>query len=88
MSMPKTKDKPEQTPLAPQFFDASTPQEIGAALKALREGAGLSQKDIADKMGIAQQSVSRIENGGAGITSSTISRYAEAVGKKLVLGFH
>lgn len=49
-------------------------------LKARRIELGITQQDVADKMGIAQQSVTRMERGGVSPSIDMIERYAEAVG--------
>jgi DNA-binding transcriptional regulator YiaG len=38
----------------------------GAEIKALREAAGLSQQDLAERLGVAVETVSRWENGRLG----------------------
>lgn len=42
---------------------ARTPQQIGAAIKRARRAAGLSQNALAEKVGIWQETVSKIESG-------------------------
>lgn len=62
-----------------------TKQYFAAILKHAREGAGLSQKQLADKMKIAQAQVSEIESGKLNISIETINKYAVAL--KLDINF-
>ena len=54
------------------------------ALKKVREAAGLSLADVAERSGIDKAALSRLENGvHDNPTVETLMRYAAAVGKKL-----
>ncbi len=63
---------------------ASPPTEFakffGRKVKQLREKAGLSQKQLAETIGIPQSYVSRIENGEHAPTFKTRTKFAEALG--------
>lgn len=53
-------------------------------LKRIREAAGLSLADVAERSGIDKAALSRLENGvHDNPTVETLMRYAAAVGKKL-----
>ncbi len=65
----------ETEALAPEF--ALARELIGA-----RVDAGLSQKDVAERMGTSQPTVARLESGHKPSIKS-LERYAEAVGKKV-----
>lgn len=55
-----------------------------AELKRIREAAGLSLTDVAERSGIDKAALSRLENGvHDNPTIETLMRYAAAVGKKL-----
>jgi len=49
-------------------------------LAAQRQAAGLSQTEIAARMGTSQSAVARLESGAADVRASTLERYAAAVG--------
>jgi transcriptional regulator with XRE-family HTH domain len=51
-----------------------------ADLVRVRVDGGLTQEDVADRMGISQQAVSKLENYNADPKLSTLRRYAHAVG--------
>lgn len=59
---------------------------IQAMLDA-RKASGLTQKDLADRTGIAQADISRLENGNANPSLKTLQRLAEGMGMKLKLEF-
>ncbi len=50
------------------------------ALALARERAGLTQADVARRMGTTQPAVARLERGEADPRLSTVERYAEVVG--------
>ncbi len=59
---------------------------IQAMLDA-RKASGLTQKDLADRTGIAQADISKLENGNANPSLRTLQRLAEGMGMKLKLEF-
>lgn len=52
---------------------------MGEKLKAARLKAGLTQTELAKKIGISQQAVARYENGGIEPRASMLKRLAEAL---------
>jgi ribosome-binding protein aMBF1 (putative translation factor) len=52
-------------------------------LAAQRQAAGLSQTEIAARMGTSQSAVARLESGTADVRASTLERYAAAVGGQI-----
>ena len=59
--------------------------EVVVALKAARAAQGLSLADVRDRTGMARSALSRIENELPNLTVKTLERYAEAVGKRIVI---
>lgn len=59
---------------------------IQAMLDA-RKASGLTQKDLADRTGIAQADISKLENGNANPSLKTLQRLADGMGMKLKLEF-
>lgn len=53
-----------------------------AALVKVRKDLGLSQQEVADRMGVGQSTLSQLE-GSADPRLSTVQRYARAVGAKV-----
>ncbi|HEU0298065.1 MAG TPA: helix-turn-helix transcriptional regulator [Longimicrobium sp.] len=54
--------------------------ELGAMLLAARQEAGLTQVEVARRLGTHKSAISRMENHAEDIRLSTLQRYAEAVG--------
>lgn len=47
----------------------------------------MTQKELADKTGIAQSDISKIENGNGNPSIRTLQRLAKGMGKKLHISF-
>jgi len=62
--------------LAPEF-------EISAELIQARERAGLSQIEVAQRMGTTQSVVARLESGRSLPSTKTLYRFAQATGSKV-----
>lgn len=61
-------------------------EERGRLMRELaerRHAAGLSQTEIAARMGTSQSAVARLESGIADVRASTLERYAAAVGGQI-----
>ena len=52
-------------------------------LVAQRLAAGLSQTEVAARMGTSQSAVARLESGVADVRASTLERYAAAIGGEI-----
>lgn len=52
-----------------------------------RSELGLSQEDLADRMGTSHSAISRLESGRHKTSVETLQRVADALGLRLVLGF-
>ena len=59
--------------------------EIGGALRRLRVEAGISLSDMAERVGIAHQNLSRIELGKKEPMVSTLNKYLRTLGLELML---
>lgn len=58
-------------------------RELAADLVSVRLARGLSQTEVAARMGTSQSAVARLESGDADVRLSTLERYATAVGFEL-----
>jgi transcriptional regulator with XRE-family HTH domain len=56
---------------------------LAAELVSVRLAKGLSQTEVAARMGTSQSAVARLESGDADVRLSTLERYASAVGFEL-----
>jgi len=76
-------------PLLPGFREmalrrmSAERRRLVADLTAQRRSAGLSQTEVAARMGTSQSAVARLESGDADVRVSTLERYAAAVGSEL-----
>ena len=60
-------------------------ERIGQFLKSARTEAGMVQTAVAEKMGIAQNVVARIEAGTSQSTLETMARFAKAIGLRCIV---
>ncbi len=67
----------------PGFAAVATRRRLAAALVARRQELGLSQTEVAARMGTSQSAVARLEAAGADVRLSSLERYATAVGTRL-----
>lgn len=67
-------------------YETTFPEyELACSLIIARIAAGMTQKDLAEKSGIRQSNISRIENGSCVPTIATLRTLAQALGKKLCI---
>jgi ribosome-binding protein aMBF1 (putative translation factor) len=59
--------------------------DLGEQVRDAREAAGLSQRDLAARMGTSQAAVARLEAGGAAATLTTIQRVATALDLRVTI---
>jgi ribosome-binding protein aMBF1 (putative translation factor) len=90
-------DRSEALPVMPGFREmaqrrspderaARMAEERGRLVRELagqRQAAGLSQTEIAARMGTSQSAVARLESGTADVRASTLERYAAAIGGQI-----
>lgn len=75
----------------PEFadeYEAFRPEyEAIRAVIAARTESHMTQKQLAEKTGIRQSNISRIENGSSSPTVETLARIAAGMGKRLKIDF-
>jgi transcriptional regulator with XRE-family HTH domain len=77
----------DDLPLLPGFREmAQRQQSVVDDLVARRRALGLSQGEVAARMGTSQPAVARLESGGVDARLSTLQRYADAVEVRLDVG--
>jgi ribosome-binding protein aMBF1 (putative translation factor) len=59
--------------------------ELGAAVRAMREGRGWTQARLADEAGMTQPAIARFEAGGTVPTIPVLERLARALDAQLVV---
>ncbi|HEY1346877.1 MAG TPA: helix-turn-helix transcriptional regulator [Streptosporangiaceae bacterium] len=76
-------------PLLPGFREmalrrmAAERRQLVRELAGQRRSAGLSQTEVAARMGTSQSAVARLEGGDADVRASTLERYAAAIGSQI-----
>lgn len=69
-------------------YEALEPEfSIIQAMIDARKASGLTQKELAEKTGIAQADISKLENGSANPSLRTLRRLAAGMGMQLKLEF-
>ena len=80
----KIKDKWMKDPAFRAEYDRLEPEyALALALIKARTKAGLTQAQVAKKMGTTQSVIARIESGENPPNLKTLERYAEAVGRRI-----
>lgn len=69
------------------YEDEAQISEFQGLVYRLRKDAGLTQAELAERMGTTQSAVARMEGGGVRPTLETLEKLAVAVGQELVVGF-
>ncbi len=59
--------------------------KLAEQIKRLRKKSGYTQRDMAEKMGVIQQYISKIERGYENVSIDTLQRIAKALNKELML---
>jgi ribosome-binding protein aMBF1 (putative translation factor) len=62
------------------FAEAKLAADVGERIHDARDAAGLSQRELARRMGTSQAAIDRLESGGVGATLTTLQRVATALG--------
>ena len=84
----KYKKKQLQDPAYKAEYERTRPEfEIMRALVDARISQNLTQKELAEKSGVRQSNISRIENGTCSPTIATLEALATGMGKKLIVSF-
>jgi transcriptional regulator with XRE-family HTH domain len=57
--------------------------DLSVKIKKHRERLGLSQRELAEKMGVLQPTITRMESGESGIHSTTLKKFCDVVGLEI-----
>ena len=79
----------KQSGVRKAYDELAPAYKLRRQLVALRQGAGLTQAQLAEKLHTSKSNISRLESVGSSISPklSTISDYAEAVGYDIEIDF-
>ena len=81
----KTEPTVKVTDNADEIAEMFARMELIELMYKARHEAGLTQKEIAEKLGTKQAYISALEKGRKNITYSTLIRYARACGKRIAI---
>lgn len=88
MSLSKLKSNAFKDPEVKDAYDALGEEfDLISSLITMREKSGLTQDQVAEKMGTKSPNISRLESGRSNPSLKTLVSYAQACGFKLNLGF-
>ena len=59
--------------------------DVGEKVRDAREAAGITQRELAARMGTSQAAVARLEAGGVGATLTTLQKVAAALDLKVTV---
>lgn len=80
-------DSPRSRSVFPGFAELTGDQhELVDRLVEVRQELGLSQTQVAARMGTSQSAVARLERGDADVRLSTLQRYAAALERRVNFG--
>ena len=67
------------------WIESDAEFQIAKLVYSLRNELGLTQKELAEKTGINQRNISKLEKGSGNITLKTLDRIIKSLGKKLTI---
>ena len=70
------------------FADMEVEFQLAGELIKARIRSGLTQKQLAEKMGTTQSSLARLESGNSLPSLRSLKKYAYATGSKIKISFH
>lgn len=71
----------------PNFTDYDIEAELCDLIANTRNQLGITQKQLAEKSGVSQANISKIENGSYKPSIPVLKRIADGLGKRLVIEF-
>ena len=71
----------------PAFADYDIESELRELIVTTRTQLGITQKQLADKSGVSQANISKIENGSYRPSIPILKRIADGLGKRIVIEF-
>jgi len=69
------------------FLDYDIEAEVCELISTARNQLGITQKQLAEKSGVSQAIISKIENGSYRPSIATLKKIADGLGKRLIIEF-
>jgi ribosome-binding protein aMBF1 (putative translation factor) len=69
------------------YQEARDAFDLGARVRIERDRLGITQNELAERMGTTQPAIARLEAGGVTPSLNTLNRAAEALGLELIVEF-
>ncbi|MBN9428879.1 MAG: helix-turn-helix transcriptional regulator [Burkholderiales bacterium] len=66
-------------------FPVRSPEQLPAILQGFRKAAGMTQAEVADRMGITQQTLSALERNADSVSTARLMKLLAILGVELVL---
>lgn len=70
-----------------EILEYDIEEEVRNSIIAVRSMLNITQKELAQRSGVSQANISKIENGKYHPSLATLKRIADALGKRLVISF-
>lgn len=70
------------------YAEATLASELAEVVYRLRTNAGLTQAELARRMGTTQSGIARVESGGSTPTLDLLDRVGKALGVEITLSVH
>ncbi len=78
---------PDEPELVESFVKADEKEQLANTLWMMRTRRGVTQTEVAERMGITQSAVAKLEDRGDSVKMSDVARYADALGYAVQLKF-
>lgn len=80
-------ERRDSTPRRRGYEKAGRAIRLAMEVHALREKRGLSQRELAERLGTTQSAIARLEAGNVTPSLATLDKLADALGVELVVSF-
>ncbi len=71
----------------PPLEDYDIEEELRQLITSVRNTAGMTQRQLAERSGVSQSNISKIENGNYRPSLVILKRIADGLGKRLIIDF-
>lgn len=62
-------------------------EQVGKLIRETRKAKGLTQKELGERIGVAESTLSRFENGEQNLTLETLARISDALETNIFIDF-